>query len=197
MTEVATTNIDPFKTQKISDFFFSSCLQAAECNQTRAGQEDQQTAHPHRWTGKETLSSVKQTVCQSDKLTVPCCHFRTTCQSSCGAVRSWAWGAHSCLTLEICKTLLYELTSGTLTATANSKMWTLAAFSLFFTLLFSMSEIQACLNIHKPFLLMSLRCWTPCSGSGRLPAAVPPTVAQHSTSRSLKGFSLKWRWWVN
>lgn len=44
---------------------------------------------------------------------------------------------------------------------------------------------------------MSLRCWTQCTGLGRLPAAAPPTAALLSTSRSLKGFSLRWRWWVN
>lgn len=31
-----------------------SSTQAAECNQTRPDQEDQQTAHPHRRTGKNT-----------------------------------------------------------------------------------------------------------------------------------------------
>lgn len=95
-----------------------SSTQAAECNQTWAGQEDQQTAHPHRWAGKKTLSSVtfspaNQPVRQSDKLCLwsPAVSSRTTCQSSCGAVRSWAWGAPSCLTPETCRTLPYEPTS--------------------------------------------------------------------------------------
>lgn len=72
-----------------------SSTQAAECNQTRAGQEDQQIAHPHRWAGKRTLPSVTRRpvnhpVRQSDKLCLwfPAVSCRTTCQSSCGAVRS-------------------------------------------------------------------------------------------------------------
>lgn len=57
MSEVATTYINTALRLNKS-LFLPSSMQAAECNQTRAGQEDQQTAHPHCWAGKNTLSSV-------------------------------------------------------------------------------------------------------------------------------------------
>lgn len=44
---------------------------------------------------------------------------------------------------------------------------------------------------------LPLRCWTRCSGWGRRPAAWPLTPALRSTSRSLKGFWRRWRWWVD
>lgn len=157
---------------------------------------------------------------------VPWRCFRITCLSSCGAVRSWAWRAPSCLILETCKTLPYELTSsnymhvcvcvmllfsrsiylfrhsnifffGSSGTLTATVSWKMWVTSKLFLLFY------LCLCVWHVWVFTSIqlstspRFLTQCSGLERLLVAAPPTVALLSTLRNLKDFLLKWRWWVN